>query len=85
MARCVLVYIDDILIYSGTLEGHLKLIQEVMRRLKLAGLLLKRIKCEFCLSAVDFVDLSCQMKALNLSRVRSTSLKRFPCLRRRPK
>ena len=41
------VYLDDIVIYSHTWEEHLHHIEEVLKRLKDAGLTWKLAKCEF--------------------------------------
>ncbi len=41
------VYIDDIIIYSNTFEEHLQHVEEVLRRLKEAKLVIKLKKCMF--------------------------------------
>ena len=45
--KFALVYIDDIIIFSQTFEEHLAHIEEVMKRIKAAGLRLNFEKCEF--------------------------------------
>jgi hypothetical protein len=45
--KCVLVYIDDILIYSATLEDHLQHLREVFTILRKNQLYLKLEKCHF--------------------------------------
>jgi len=45
--RFCLVYLDDIIIFSKTQEEHLKHIEEVLERMKKAGLTLKFSKCQF--------------------------------------
>jgi len=47
MAVVVMVYIDDILIFTKTEEGHDKIIQEVLCRLHANDLFLKPEKCFF--------------------------------------
>jgi len=47
MYQGVLVFIDDILIYSETWEEHLKLVDEVLRRLQEHNLQAKVGKCRF--------------------------------------
>lgn len=42
-----IVYMDDILIYSSTLEDHISHIQQVFDRLRKHGLKLKFKKCQF--------------------------------------
>ena len=40
-----MVYLDDVLIYSPTFEGHLSSLREVFSRIQSAGLRLKPKKC----------------------------------------
>ena len=49
------VYMDDVLIFSETLEEHLEHIRLVLERLKKAGLKLKPSKCHFPRESVEYV------------------------------
>ena len=51
----VCVYIDDILISGRTDEEHLEHLDEVICRLAEAGMRLKKRKCAYLLSAVDYL------------------------------
>ena len=51
----VVVYIDDILIYSRTLDDHLSHIGQVLNRLQAAGLKLKASKCHFLRQEVEYL------------------------------
>ena len=51
----VSVYLDDILLTGATVEEHLQLLEEVLRRLEEAGLRLKKSKCAFMLSSVEYL------------------------------
>lgn len=42
-----IVYLDDILIYSNTVEEHKEHVKEVLRRLREHKLFLKLPKCEW--------------------------------------
>ena len=44
---CVVVYLDDILIYSDNLENHKNHIKEVLRRFRDNGLYASPTKCAF--------------------------------------
>jgi len=51
----VLVYIDDILVYSKTFEDHLKHIEDVLHRLQSAKLRLKISKSSLCRGEVKYL------------------------------
>jgi len=51
----VVVYIDDILIYSGSLEEHAEHLRKVFQRLRENKLYAKLEKCEFEVTKVDFL------------------------------
>ena len=49
------VYLNDILITGPTDEAHTKTLDEVLRRLNVAGVRLKREKCFFMLPSVEYL------------------------------
>ncbi len=49
------VYIDDIIIYSPTMEQHLTDIQVILEKLQSAGLTLNLKKCKLCLREISFL------------------------------
>ena len=51
----VCVYIDDILVTSGTEEEHLARLSEVLNRLMEAGMRLKKDKCAFLLPSLEYL------------------------------
>jgi len=51
---CVVVYLNDILIYSEDMESHQQHVWEVLRQLWLHGLFAKPEKCEFHLDLVEY-------------------------------
>src|SRR6266542_3399266 len=51
----VIVYIDDLLIYSKTFEEHLEHIRKVFEKLREANLMVKLKKCKFCMPNVEFL------------------------------
>jgi Reverse transcriptase (RNA-dependent DNA polymerase) len=52
---CVVVYLDDILIYSDNLATHREHVREVLRRLQKHGLFAKAEKCEWHQDLVEFL------------------------------
>jgi hypothetical protein len=51
----VVIYIDDILVYSNSMEKHVEHLRKVFQRLKENKLYVKFKKCEFGVTKVDFL------------------------------
>lgn len=51
----VKVYIDDVIVFSPTLEDHLQHLQQVLQRIRDAGLKLKTSKCRFIAEEVEYL------------------------------
>ncbi len=51
----MVVYIDDILVYSNSVEEHVEHLQKVFQRLRENKLHVKFEKCEFGGTEVDFL------------------------------
>lgn len=56
LRQFVLVFLDDILIYSPTLESHLDHIQQVLQILQDHHLYLKASKCSFAQNQLEYLD-----------------------------
>ena len=52
---CCLVYLDDIIIYSKTVEDHFQKLREVFKRLERAGLKVKPSKCSLMQKSVCYL------------------------------
>jgi len=55
LRKRVLVFMDDILIYSATLEEHIKLLAEVFDILEKHPFFLKRSKCAFAQPVIEYL------------------------------
>ena len=55
LENCILVYLDDVLIYSLTQEQHRKDVQAVMEKFKEKGMKVKWEKCEFEKKGMKFL------------------------------
>lgn len=53
--RECLIYLDDIIIYSDTIDGHLKRLVAVFQWLEQSALKLKGSKCEFFQDQIDYL------------------------------
>ena len=52
---CVVVYLDDILIYSDNLEEHWQHVKEVLKRLRKHKLYASPSKCSFHRNKIEFL------------------------------
>ena len=55
----VIVYIDDILVYSETMEEHIELCKAVLQIIKDNNLYFKPQKCEFFVQEIEFLGYIC--------------------------
>ena len=53
--KFVLVYLDDVIIYSKTFKDHLLHLEEVLNRIRKANLRLKAEKCHFAAAELQFL------------------------------
>ena len=74
----VLVYIDDIIIYSDTFEQHLKDIDEVLGKLREANLKLGKEKCYFCQDEVEFLGFVVTENGVKTSDSKIEKIRDFP-------
>jgi hypothetical protein len=70
-----LVYIDDIIIYSQTVQEHLHHLQDVFTRLHDANLKIKPAKCHLLQKSVDYLGhtISCEGVQANSTKVQCIS------------
>ena len=73
----VSVYIDDILVFSETLEDHMKHLAIVMNHLIEVGLKLKPTKCHFCRQEVEYLGHVITPQGLKTSEKHITAVREF--------
>jgi hypothetical protein len=78
LRKGVLVFMDDILIYSATLEEHISLLRKVFEILEQHQFLIKRSKCSFACSKVEYLGhvISGQGVATDLAKI--TAVQQWP-------
>ena len=65
--QCVVVYLDDILIYSDNPKQHMKSIWEVLQQLRKHSLYAQAKKCEWHCDSVEFLGYIMSSKGLTMA------------------
>jgi hypothetical protein len=74
----VAVYLDDILIWSSTLEEHHKIVHEVLHCLQTYDLYLRPEKCEFEQTKVDYLGLVISHGRVSMDQVKIEAVVNWP-------
>ena len=64
---CV-AYIDDILIYSRTLEEHIEHVRKILKKLLEHGLYVKLEKCQFHVQEIEFLGYILSPEGVSISK-----------------
>ena len=64
---CVMIYLDDILIYSNNMSEHHQHVKEVLKHLHKAGLYVKAEKCKFHSKSVEYLEYIFSSSSLTMS------------------
>ncbi len=76
--RFVLIYIDDILIYSPTIEEHRRHVTQVLQRLRQHHLYLKTKKCEIHKSTIHFLGYIVTLAGVQMDQRKVEAVKNWP-------
>jgi hypothetical protein len=75
---CVIVYLDDILIYSVDKASHKEHVREVLRRLRKHGLYAKPEKCEFHTKSTEYLGYLLSPSGLTMSPDKIQTIQDWP-------
>jgi len=76
--RCVLVFLDDIVVYSRTLEDHERDVRAVLQRLRERGLYAKQSKCELFQHEIEFLGHRVGRQGLRVMQDKVEAVDRWP-------
>jgi hypothetical protein len=79
---CVIVYLDDILIFSDDLASHRKHVKEVLRRLQKHSLYVRPDKCKFHQDTVEYLGFVLSPEGLCMSSDKIDSILKWPTPRK---
>jgi len=75
---CIVVYLDDILIYSDDITQHWSHVKEVLKRLQKAGLYAKAEKYKFYLDSMEYLGYVLSPSALTISDTKVKTIQEWP-------
>src|SRR5258707_3706833 len=78
MDVCMVGYLDNILIYSDSLEDHQDHVREVLRRLHTAGLYANLKKCKFHMDTVEYLGFILSPKGLQMDPTKVSTIQDWP-------
>src|ERR1700719_467914 len=78
----MVVYLDDILIYSENLKQHIEHVREVLRRLRENGLFLNPVKCEFHTETMEYLGFVLSPTGLLMDTAKVKAIQEWPTLRK---
>ena len=64
---CIMIYLDDILIYSNNMSEHHRHVKEVLKCFYKAGLYAKAEKCKFHSKSVEYLEYILSPSGLTMS------------------
>ena len=74
----VVVYIDDILIYTQNLEQHRRITRRVLERLREHKLYLKAEKCEFCRTKIEYLGMIISENTVEMDPTKVSGVRDWP-------
>ncbi|KAK3539043.1 hypothetical protein QTP86_023635 [Hemibagrus guttatus] len=81
LGKGVIAYIDDILVYSTSLEEHVRMVREVLCRLQQHHLYVKLEKCEFHRPTVTFLGYVISRHRVEMDVVKVQAVTEWHCIR----
>src|SRR5579871_796069 len=77
---CVIIFLNDFLIYSKDIESHCKHVKEILKRLRQHQLYIKKSKCEFGKTRLSFLGHVVGAKGLKVDPTKINTVKDWPIL-----
>ena len=74
----VLVYLDDVVIFSKTIEDHFKTLEDFLIRLEKAGLVLKLSKCVFLTEEIKYLGHKISREGISIHPDHFEAVKEYP-------
>src|SRR6267154_723377 len=76
--KTMIVYIDDVMIFSKDFETHMESLTEVFGRLRKAGLKLHPKKCKFAMAEINFLGHKIDGQGVSVDEKKVEAMKNWP-------
>src|SRR5213083_2747646 len=76
--KFAVAYLDDILIYSNTLEEHIEHVRLVLKKLFAHGLFVKLEKCEFHVQKISYLGFVISPEGISMDPARISTISDWP-------
>jgi len=74
----VVIYLDDILIYSDNMDNHKKHVKEVLKRLQENRLYISPTKCVFYQNRIEFLGFVLGVDGLRMDESKTQTIQNWP-------
>ena len=78
LGKGVIVYLDDILLYSVNVMDHLSLLKRVLQAISKAGILLKPQKCKLCVTTLNYLGYTITHEGYRPQEDKVKAIREFP-------
>src|SRR6266404_4186912 len=75
---CAMGYLDNILVYSDSLESHREHIREILHQLKIVGLYANLKKCKFHMDTVEYLGFILSLTGLSMDPLKVSAIQEWP-------
>ena len=74
----IVVYMDDILIATNTIEDHVDVLTKILRRISECELELQLKKCKFAYNEVEFLGFVASGNGIKPGKIKTEAIENFP-------
>ena len=71
---CCIVYLDDVLIYSDTMEQHQRDVENIIRAIRRQGMTIKPTKCEFHTQETEYLGFFINPEGVKVDPIKTSAI-----------
>lgn len=78
LASTALLYLDDLILFNKTFDGHMELLRTVFHKFRTANLRMNAKKCRFCVDSLIFLGFRINQQGVSIDSSRFDAIKSYP-------